>query len=47
MRFTLTSGRWYACQFIGDEFTEGGLMSYVYSPIRVDRLEPLGAGASG
>lgn len=41
--FTMETGRWYACESIGDEFTwEHDLRSY--SPIRVDELEPLKTG---
>jgi len=42
-RFTLVSGRWYAAEFIGDEFSsDGDLCSY--SAIRVDAVEPFGGG---
>jgi len=41
-RFTLESDKWYACEFIGDEFSEDRCS---YSPIRVDETEPLGSGA--
>ena len=37
-RFTLEVGRWYACEFIGDEFEVG---SSAHSPIRTDGLEPV------
>lgn len=39
MRFTLQTGKWYACEIIGDEFEEDRCS---YSPIRVDAIEPLG-----
>lgn len=42
MRFTLADNRWYACEFIGDEF-EDDLCSY--SPIKVLRIEPLKNGS--
>jgi hypothetical protein len=38
-RFTLKSGRWYACEFIGDEFDEDKCS---YSPIRIKRVERIG-----
>jgi len=40
-RFTIQPGRWYACEIIGDEFDEDCCS---YSPIRVDRIEPLKSG---
>lgn len=40
-RFTLQPGRWYACEIIGDEFDEDCCS---YSPIRVDRIEPMKSG---
>lgn len=41
MRFTIENNRWYACEFIGDEFDED-LCSY--SPIKILRLETLAHG---
>ncbi|MHC1698831.1 MAG: hypothetical protein AB9919_12375 [Geobacteraceae bacterium] len=41
MRFTLENNRWYACEFIGDEFDDD-LCSY--SPIKVLRIERLKNG---
>ena len=41
MRFTLERGKWYACEFIGDEFNEDKCS---YSPIKVHSIEPLHAG---
>lgn len=42
-RFTLTPSKWYAVEFIGDEFsTEKECRSY--SPIRVDRITPVKGG---
>lgn len=38
-KFTLEPGRWYATEFIGDEFGEE-LRSY--SPIRIERVVPKG-----
>jgi hypothetical protein len=35
--FTLTPGRWYAAEIIGDEF---GIGLRHYSPIRVDAISP-------
>lgn len=35
MRFTLKKGRWYACEFIGDEFIEDRCS---YSPIKIYSL---------
>ena len=40
-RFTLQTQRWYACEIIGDEFEEDKCS---YSPIRIDRVEPLKRG---
>jgi hypothetical protein len=37
MRFTLTPGRWYAMEMVGDEFTP--LLRH-HSPIRVDAISP-------
>lgn len=37
MRFTLTVGRWYAMELIGDEFGPG---LHHYSPIRIDAISP-------
>lgn len=42
-RFTLQLGGWYAAELIGDEFPESGDLCS-YSPIRVDRIEPLKSG---
>ena len=42
MRFTLEIRRWYACEFIGDEFSADKCS---YSPIMVDKLETLGDGS--
>lgn len=41
MRYTLQPKRWYACEFIGDEFAGDRC---AYSPIRVNNFETLGAG---
>ena len=41
MRFTLDPGKWYACEFIGDEFGDD-LCSY--SPIRINHVQPLNTG---
>jgi hypothetical protein len=41
MRFTLETDRWYACEIIGDEFTDDKCS---YSTIRVDRIKPLKQG---
>jgi hypothetical protein len=40
-RFTLQERRWYACEFIGDEFAEDECS---YSPIRVAHVEPRKSG---
>ena len=37
MRFTLERGKWYACEFIGDEF---GADKCSYSPIKVKEVIP-------
>jgi len=42
-RMTLQPRRWYACEFIGDEFEEDRCS---YSPIRIERLDPLHTGKS-
>ena len=41
MRFTLREKRWYACELVGDEFTDD-LCSY--SPIKVLKVEPHHSG---
>jgi hypothetical protein len=41
-RFTLVRDRWYACEFIGDEFDKD-LCSY--SPIKVLGLQPMNDGS--
>ena len=41
MRFALEKRKWYACEFIGDEF-EADCCSY--SPIRVHHVRPLQTG---
>ena len=41
-RFTLVRDRWYACEFIGDEFQEDRCS---YSPIKVLGFEPLNDGS--
>lgn len=38
-RFTLQTGRWYAAEFLGDEFT-GSECPRHFSPIRVDEIHP-------
>lgn len=43
LRFQLERSRWYACEFIGDEFDED-LCSY--SPIKILGIEPLKQGNS-
>lgn len=44
-RFTLERGKWYACEFIGDEFTEVfGTDLCSYSPIKVHNVTPLQSG---
>ena len=40
-RFTLQRGKWYACEIIGDEFSEDCCS---YTPIRVYHVEPLKKG---
>jgi hypothetical protein len=42
-RFTLEPGRWYAAEFIGDEFS-GDTDHRSYSAIRVDRVTSNGHG---
>jgi hypothetical protein len=44
-RFTLETGRWYACEFIGDFFDQAfGPDRCSYSPIKILGLRPLGTG---
>lgn len=40
-QFKLQPSEWYACEIIGDEFAEDCCS---YSPIRVDRINPLKRG---
>jgi hypothetical protein len=40
-RFTLEPRRWYACELIGDEFTEDKCS---YSPIKVHQVKPAKTG---
>ena len=40
-RFTLQPGKWYACEIIGDEFSEDCCS---YSPLRIDHIRPLKKG---
>ncbi len=40
--FTFVPGRWYAAELIGDEFGE---VLRSYSPVRVERVRPLGTGS--
>lgn len=42
VRFTLTVGRWYAAECLGEEF-ERDIRSY--SPVRVDRVVSVGDGS--
>jgi hypothetical protein len=42
-RFTLRIGKWYAAEFIGDEFSPGHELRS-YSAIRVDAIEPSRSG---
>lgn len=42
-RFTLRAGKWYAAEFIGDEFSPGYELRS-YSAIRVDAIEPSRSG---
>lgn len=44
MKFTLETNRWYACEFIGDEF---GNDLCSYSPIKIFAIEPLKKGSRG
>jgi len=41
MRFRIKEGAWYACEFIGDEFSADCCS---YSPIRVGKIELLKSG---
>ena len=41
MRFTLQPGKWYACEFVGDEFDEDKCS---YSPIKIYEITPLNKG---
>jgi len=41
MRFTLRSGEWYACEFIGDEYDQDKCS---YSPIKIQQIEPCKTG---
>jgi len=41
-RFTVREGKWYALEFIGDEFFHLG--SYRYSPIQIINVHPLKTG---
>ncbi|MDH3990246.1 MAG: hypothetical protein OEV34_14000 [Gammaproteobacteria bacterium] len=40
-RFTIRPQQWYACQFIGDEFSEG---LHAYSAIKVRTIMPMRSG---
>lgn len=41
MRFTLERGKWYACELIGDEFSEDKCS---YSPIKIYEISPSDKG---
>jgi len=41
LRFTLRNKKWYACEFIGDEFDQDKCS---YSPIRIIDIKPHGNG---
>jgi hypothetical protein len=44
-RFTLERGKWYACELIGDDFTEAHSSDLCsYSPIKVEGVFPLRSG---
>ena len=43
-RFNLKLKRWYACQFLGDEFNATELCILAPSPIRIEQVQPLESG---
>ena len=40
-RFTLQLHRWYACQFLGDEFNASEMCCLSSSSVRVNKVDPL------
>tara|TARA_R110000782_G_scaffold268615_3_gene365275 strand:+ start:3841 stop:4026 length:186 start_codon:yes stop_codon:yes gene_type:complete len=43
-RFTLERGKWYACEFKGDFFSDFGCDCTSYSPIKIYGIEPNNSG---